>query len=94
MGNGNPVACDGPGAPNVPSLPDDAQPLDCSYTYRFSSASAPDKTFTVTATAEWRVTWSASGGPGGGTLGLSRRSSTTTVRVAELQVLNTPSPKT
>lgn len=90
MGNGDTVTCNGPGAPYVPSLPDDAQPSNCSYTYRASSARSPDKTFTVTATVEWRVTWTAVGAPGGGDLGLSRRSSTTTVRVAELQVLNTP----
>lgn len=90
MGNGESVTCNGPGAPYVPSLSDDAQPSDCSYTYSASSARSPDKTFTVTATVEWRVTWTAVGAPGGGDLGLSRRSSTATVRVAELQVLNTP----
>jgi len=43
----------------------------------------------VTATVEWRVSWTASGAPGGGDLGISRRSSSTSVRVAEIQVLNT-----
>lgn len=91
MGQGDTVTCDGPGEPYVPTLSDDAQPSDCKFTYRASSARTPDKTFTVTATVEWHVTWSASGAPGGGDLGISRRSSTTTVRVAELQVLNTAS---
>lgn len=89
MGQGDTVTCDGPGEPYVPSLPDDAQPSDCKFTYPASSARAPDKTFTVTATVEWGVTWSASGAPGGGDLGISRRTSATTVRVAEIQVLNT-----
>lgn len=91
MGQGDTVTCDGPGAAYVPSLSDDAQPSDCKFTYRASSARTPDKTFTVTATVEWSVTWTASGAPGGGNLGISRRSSTTTIRVAELQVLNTAS---
>ena len=93
MGQGDTVTCDGPGAPYVPNLPDDAQPSDCRFTYPASSSSArsADRTFTVTATVEWHVTWSASGAAGGGDLGTSRRASTTTVRVAELQVLNTRS---
>ena len=93
MGQGDSVTCNGPGAPYVPTLPDDAQPSDCRYTYRASSARSPDKTFTVTATVEWHVTWSASGAPGGGDLGTSRRASTTIVRVAEIQVLNAPAAR-
>ena len=88
MGQGDTVVCDGPGSPYDPSLPDDAQPSDCTFTYLASSARTADKTFTVTATIEWHVRWSASGAPGGGDLGITPRSSTTTVRVAELQVLN------
>lgn len=93
MGQGDSVTCDGPGEPYDPTLSDDAQPSDCKFTYRASSARSPDKTFTVTATVEWQVTWAASGAPGGGDLGISRRSSTTTVRVAELQVLNVAAPR-
>lgn len=89
MGQGDTVTCNGPGAPYVPTLPDDAQPSNCKFTYRASSARSPDKTFTITATIEWHVTWAASGAPGGGDLGISRRSSSTPVRVAEIQVLNT-----
>ena len=91
MGQGDSVTCTGPGLPYDPRLSDDAQPSDCKFTYPASSARSPDKTFTVTATVEWHVTWTASGAAGGGDLGISRRSSTTKVRVAELQVLNTPS---
>jgi hypothetical protein len=88
MGQGDSVTCNGPGAPYVPSLPDDAQPSDCKFSYPASSARTNDKTFTVRATIEYHVTWTASGAAGGGDLGISRRSSTTTVRVAELQSLN------
>lgn len=94
MGQRDSVTCNGPGAPYNPRLSDDAQPSSaCKFTYPASSARSPDKTFTVTATVEWHVTWAASGAPGGGDLGISRRSSTTKVRVAELQVLNTPAPR-
>ena len=89
MGQGDSLACNGPGEPYVPSLPDDAQPSDCIFTYRASSARTSDKTFKVTATVEWRVSWTASGAAGGGDLGISRRTSSTPVRVAEIQVLNT-----
>ena len=88
MGQGDSVTCEGPGLPYEPNLPDDAQPSDCKFTYRASSAGRPDKTFIVRATIEYHVTWSASGAAGGGDLGISRRSSTTPVRVAELQALN------
>ena len=89
MGQGDTVTCNGPGAPYVPTLPDDAQPSNCKFTYPASSARSPDKTFTITATIEWPVTWAASGAPGGGDLGISRSSSSTPVRVAEVHVLNT-----
>lgn len=88
MGQGDSVTCDGPGVAYIPSLPDDAQPSTCRFTYPASSARTDDRTFTVRATIEYHVTWTASGAAGGGDLGISRRSSTTSVRVAELQALN------
>ncbi|MDQ6839167.1 MAG: hypothetical protein M3137_12765 [Actinomycetota bacterium] len=91
MGQGGSVTCDGPGAPYDPSLPDAAQPSDCKFTYPASSARAPGQTFTVTATVKWHATWTASGAVGGGDLGISQRSSSTAVRVAELQALNSSS---
>jgi hypothetical protein len=88
MGQGDTVVCDGPGVPYRPDLPDERQPSDCHYTYRFSSAGAPGNAFTVTATVEWETTWSVTGAPGGGSLGTVRRSASTRVQVAELQVVN------
>lgn len=91
MGQGDVVVCNGPGVPYNRNLADDDQPPgNCRFTYPASSARSPDRTFTVTATIEYGVTWSASGAAGGGDLGISRRTSTTTVSVAEIQVLNTP----
>ncbi len=88
MGQGDTVVCDGPGVPYRPDLPDERQPSDCHFTYRFSSAGAPGNAFTVTATVEWETTWSVSGAPGGGSLGTVRRSASTRVQVAELQTVN------
>ena len=88
MGQGDTVVCDGPGVPYRPDLPDERQPSDCHFTYRFSSAGAPGNAFTVTATLEWETTWSVSGAPGGGSLGIVRRSASTRVQVAELQTVN------
>lgn len=88
MGNGDEVVCEGPGSPYVATLSDEDQPNTCRYTYRRSSASMPDDTFVVTAKVEWSVTWTAVGAPGGGNLGVVSRSSSTRVRVAEVQGLN------
>jgi hypothetical protein len=88
MGQGASVVCDGPGLPYRPDLPDDRQPSDCHYTYRYSSAGQPGQAFTVTATVEWETTWSVTGAPGGGSLGTVSRSASIPVQVAELQSLN------
>ena len=90
MGNGDSVACDGPGARYEPALSDEQQPSSCRYTYERGSAGAPGDSFTVTTTIEWDVEWVAVGAPGGGPLGTARRSSTTAVQVGEIQVLNVP----
>ncbi len=88
MGQGDSLVCDGPGLPYRPDLPDDRQPSDCHYTYRYSSAGQPGQAFTVTATVEWETTWSVTGAPGGGSLGTVSRSASIPVQVAELQSLN------
>lgn len=88
MGQGDTLVCEGPGSPYIAGLSDDRQPSSCRFTYPSSSARSPSRTFTVTATVEWKTTWEAAGAPGGGDLGTIRRSSTTAVRVAELQALN------
>lgn len=88
MGNGDDVVCQGPGSAYVSTLSDEDQPNTCRYTYRRSSASMPDDNFTITATVEWSVTWTAVGAPGGGSLGVVSRASSTRVRVAEVQGLN------
>lgn len=88
MGNGDTVRCAGPGTPYQPGGAGRGEQPKCSYTYRHSSARAPEGTFTVVATVTWRVRWAATGAPGGGSLGTVSRTSQVPVRVAEIQALN------
>ncbi len=90
MGDGGEVVCGGPGAPFDPTVSRPDQPGACSYTYRRASAGAPAGRFTVTATTTWRITWTATGAAGAGTLPPLSRSSQTALRVAEVQAINTP----
>ena len=84
MGDGASVTCDGPGTPYSPAGPDAT--TDCSYVWP-----APGS-FTVTATVYWSVTWTATGAPGGGTLGLQAGPpAEAPVSVTESQAINTPS---
>lgn len=88
MGNGDRVTCAGPGTLYDPATGEAAQP-DCTYTFRRSSARAPGGRFVLEATVTWRVTWAASGAPGGGSLGTVTRTKTVPIQVAEIQALNT-----
>jgi hypothetical protein len=88
LGNGDTVRCNGPGTAYDASRSPSDQSTDCSYTYRRSSAHAPDGAFTVTATVVWQVTWSASGAVGGGSLGTVPRSQSVQLPVKEIQAVN------
>ncbi len=90
MGDGGEVVCHGPGAPFDPAASRPDQAGACSYTYRRASAGALAGWFTVTATTTWRITWTATGAAGAGTLPPLSRSSQTPLRVAEVQAINTP----
>ena len=87
MGNGDSLACNGPGTPYDTTKPETAQRSDCTYTYRRSSAGQPHERYLLSATVEWRATWSVVGAPGGGALPGIRRSASLPVRVAEIQSL-------
>lgn len=82
LGNSEQLTCDGPGSVYDRSRPAAGQAPMCSYTYR-----QPGQ-YRITATVEWRVTWQAVGVPGGGDLGVARRSNTVPVRVTEVQTVN------
>lgn len=86
MGDGHTITCSGPGTPYVEGDPSRNSP-DCGYTYKISSAGQRDHAFAVTATVHWNVTWS--GGGQGGTFPDLTTTSSTQLRVAEIQALTT-----
>lgn len=88
MGNGDKVTCPGPGVPYEAAAAAAGQKPTCSYTFRRSSARAPEGEFQLEATVTWRVTWSAVGAPGGGALGTVARTAAIPIRVAEIQAVN------
>jgi hypothetical protein len=92
MGDGGSVECDGPGTSYDPDLPSGSQSTSCSYTYTRSSYGQPssdddpnDGAFVVTAMVTWSVTWTAIGAPGGGTLPSLHTTSTTAIRVEQVE---------
>jgi hypothetical protein len=89
MGDGESVACAGPGTPYDPARAEGAQSTDCSYVWPRSSAAQPSETFAVTATVYWEVAWTARGTVGGGNLGtVTSPPARVAVRVAEAQAVN------
>lgn len=88
MGNGDVVVCRGAGTRYDPARPAEQQRTDCSYTYRRSSASSPSGTFVVQTSVTWDVTWTATGIAAGGALGPLTRTTSTPVRVSEIQTVN------
>ncbi|MGH9157817.1 MAG: hypothetical protein ACRD1K_18725, partial [Acidimicrobiales bacterium] len=82
------VVCWGPGSPWNPAAPEGDQDTSCSFVYRRSSAAQPGQRYPVTATLFWRVSWAVAGAAGGGSLGVVPRSTSTSVRVVEVQTVN------
>lgn len=64
MGDGQPVACDGPGTPYADQFGPESSSPDCGYTYRRASASAPDGKFRAEVTVTWDVAWRGAGQTG------------------------------
>lgn len=85
MGDGHAVTCTSPGTPYTTSAGDSQSPT-CGHVYNRSSASQPGHAYAVTATTTWVVSWA--GGGQSGVLTVTRTSSTS-VRIGELQVLVT-----
>jgi hypothetical protein len=83
MGDGHTVICNGPGMPYTPAQGATKSP-DCGHVYTRSSANQPNTLYTVRATTTWDVTWTGGGQTGALTV---TRSSTTQVRIGEMQVL-------
>ncbi|MBB5790511.1 hypothetical protein [Jiangella mangrovi] len=82
MGDGTTVTCEEPGTPYEPSLGVRPSP-SCGHAYTQTSSA-----YTVTATANWAATWTASTGAEG-TLDPPDPATTATVRIGERQVIET-----
>jgi len=87
MGDGTTLTCTGPGTPFRPSSDPRSASPDCGHTYRSSSASHIGQAFVVSATVHWTVRWSGAGQSG--VFPDLTTTSTTALRVAEVQALNT-----
>jgi hypothetical protein len=87
LGDGTTLVCQGPGTPYAPGGDPSAPSPDCGHTYRQSSAGQPGQAYTVSAAVTWGVTWV--GGGQSGSLPALTTTSTTTLRVAESQAINT-----
>ena len=95
MGDGGGLICDGPGAPFLPTQPVSGQSTGCAYTFAHTSAGQPssdgnpnDGAFDVTATVTWSVSWTAQGAVGGGSLPTLFTSTSTPVRVEQVESIN------
>jgi hypothetical protein len=83
------VVCNGPGRRYDPSIPDEWQDTDCGYTYRRSSSGiGDDNAYSARVVVTYQVTWTATDGTSG-VVGPVSRSNTFSVRVAEIQAINT-----
>jgi hypothetical protein len=94
-GDGGWVMCGGPGAVYDPALPSIWQQTHCSHTYTRTSIGQPPPDgdpdhgrFTVVASFEWVVTWTAVGAAGGGRLPTLYTSSAAPLRVVQIESLN------
>ena len=82
MGDGHTVTCAGSGRPWTTAVQPGTESPDCGYTY--AKPSLPDNSYTVTATANWAVTWTTNGQSGVINVPVV---DTTELPVGELQVL-------
>lgn len=83
MGDGNTQICPNAGTPWYEG---GIESPTCDYIYERPSAGQPGDAYTVRATSTWDVSWTGGGTSGSLTV---TRSSSTTVRIGELQVLVT-----
>jgi hypothetical protein len=83
MGDGTVVRCNSPGAPYIPSYGDQNSP-SCGHKYLWPSRVTSDGRFAITATTRWNVTWTGGGRTGAVSID---RTSTTSIRINELQVV-------
>ena len=84
LGDGTTITCNGPGTPYQPSYGNTMSP-DCGHVYTTSSSTQSGRTFTVTATSDWVITWEGAGQTG--TIRLNGLARSVEIAVGEAQVL-------
>ena len=94
-GDGSSITCNGPGTAYQPALTSPEQSTTCSHTYTESSAGEPSVdgdpdqgAFPVSATVDWSVSWTSEGAPGGGSLPKITTSSHSSIRVMQVESVN------
>lgn len=88
MGDGITKVCDGPGTPYEPRYGDQPSPSGCGHVYTEPSRSQPGGRYTVTVTVSWHLEWWVEPrGSGAEDEDFQSRTSQTTVRINELQVV-------
>lgn len=89
FGDGTSITCAGPGTAYDPRLSLSAQRPTCSHTFRRSTASMPAGSIAAAVTVRWQASWTVAGAAGGGDLGEIERTTDFSVRVGEVQAINT-----
>ena len=84
FGDGTTATC----APGIEWKPNADPQEACTHVWTRSSGSQPAETFRLTVAVSWRASYTVSGGAGGGALAPLTRTTTTDVRVAEVQAIN------
>jgi hypothetical protein len=85
MGDGTTRVCSHPGTPYQAEYAADPSPT-CGHTYLQPSRNQPGEVYPITATTEWRIDWWIEGTAISG-VETRTRTSSTTVRINELQVV-------
>jgi hypothetical protein len=96
MGDGGVVTCSGPGVAFDTADPSANPSTYCSYRYFESSAGQPSPdgdtnqaAFTVRATVNWSVSWTATGASGGGVLPPLTTAAAAQLRVEQVESVDT-----
>ena len=86
FGDGTTLTCQGPGVAWTPTSPPNPP---CGHTFKRSSATTRDRTYSVKVAITWNASYTVAGGAGGGPLPAVVRTTEFAVRVAEVQAVNT-----
>jgi len=84
FGDGTTSAC----SPGIPWAPAADASRACTHTWLRSSAAQAAETFRLNVVVSWDASYTVAGGAGGGALAPLTRTTTTPIRVAEVQAIN------